>query len=206
MSSNPLNLIKRINAIADTGLIYTEGAYDKERYEELKKISLALMSYISDQPLEILEDFLLPTKHYPTPKVDIRGFVLNENDEILMARESVDGKWTIPGGWADVGSTPSETVKKEIWEETGLETKVLRLLAVYDKREHPHPPEPYYIYKLNFLCQITGGVLRPGFDMLETDFFGLDSLPPLSKDRILESQLRQLFQLAKSETHLVYFD
>ena len=173
MSSNQLNLIKRINAIADTGLVYAEGDYDRERYEELKKISLELMAQVSERPLEVLQDFLLPKSEYPTPKVDVRGFVLNEKDELLMAKESVDGKWTIPGGWADIGSTPSEVVKKEIQEETGLTARVVRLLAVYDKRVHPHPPEPYYIYKLNFLCQVTGGMLEPGFDMLDAQFFSL---------------------------------
>lgn len=206
MGADQLNLIKRLNAIADTGLIYAKEAYDRERYEELKKISLELMAQVSENPLEKLEDFLMPSKDYPTPKVDIRGFVLNEKDEVLMAKESVDGKWTIPGGWADIGCTPSEIAKKEIHEETGLEVKVIRLLAVYDKQVHPHPPEPYYIYKLNFLCQVTGGTLQPGFDMLDADFFPLDKLPTLSEERILKSQIHQLYQLAKSETFEVYFD
>ena len=206
MSSNQLNLIKRINAIADTGLIYTEGDYDKERYEELKKISMELMAQVSDKPMEALKDFFVPSENYPTPKVDIRGFVLNEKDEILLAKESVDGKWTIPGGWADIGSTPSEIAKKEIWEETGLEVKVARLLAVYDKQVHPHPPEPYYIYKLIFLCQITGGELKPGFDMLGADFFLMNELPDLSKERILETQIKQLYQIVKSGSEKVYFD
>ncbi|WP_435623788.1 NUDIX hydrolase [Flagellimonas sp.] len=206
MSSNQLNLIKRLNAIADTGLVYAEGDYDRERYEELKKISLELMAEVSQTPLQVLEDFLQPTTDYPTPKVDVRGFVLNEKNEVLMAKESVDGRWTIPGGWADIGCTPSEVIRKEIQEETGLIAKVVRLLAVYDKQAHPHPPEPHYIYKLNFLCQITGGTLKPGFDMLDADFFPLDNLPPLSEERILEAQIKQLYQLAKSNTAEVYFD
>ena len=206
MSSNQLDLIKRINAIADTGLVYTEGDYDKERYEELKKIGAELMAQVAEKPLEVLKDFVVPAESYPTPKLDIRGFVLNEKDEVLMAKERVDGKWTIPGGWADIGSTPSQIAVKEIQEETGLEAKVIRLLAVYDKQVHPHPPEPHYIYKLIFFCQVTGGQLTPGFDMLGADFFALDNLPPLSEERILEFQIKQLFQLAKSGTNEVYFD
>ncbi|MEP5427719.1 MAG: NUDIX domain-containing protein, partial [Flavobacteriaceae bacterium] len=95
---------------------------------------------------------------------------------------------------------------KEIEEETGIKTKVVRLLAVYDKQVHPHPPEPYYIYKLIFLCRMVGGELKAGFDMLGADFFPLDNLPELSKDRILESQLKHLFQLAKAPDVEVYFD
>ncbi|PRX56669.1 NUDIX hydrolase [Flagellimonas meridianipacifica] len=206
MNSNQLNLIKRINAIADTGLLYAEGDYDRERYEELKGIGTELMAQVAEKPLEVLKEFLIPSESYPTPKLDIRGFVINEKDEILMAKESVDSKWTIPGGWADIGSTPSEVAIKEIWEETGMKAEVVRLLAVYDKQVHPHPPEPYYLYKIIFHCQITGGQLKPGFDMLGADFFSLDNLPPLSEERILEFQIKQLFQLAKSKTNEVYFD
>ncbi len=205
-SKEQLNLIKRIKALAETGLVYTENLYDQERYDELKKISLRLLAYMADESIEVMQDFFMPQNDYPTPKVDVRGFVLNEKDEILMAKESVDGKWTIPGGWADIGITPSETAVKEIEEETGIKTEVVRFLGVYDKQVHPHPPEPYYIYKLIFLCRIKGGELKAGFDMLGADFFSLDQLPELSEERILESQLKHLFQLAKSSPSEVYFD
>ena len=205
-SKQQLNLIKRIKAISETGLVYAQDPYDRERYEELQQISLELMSNIGNTSVEVLQEFFMPQDDYPTPKVDVRGFVLNEKDEILMARESIDGKWTIPGGWADIGSTPSEIAIKEIEEETGLKVEVVKLLAVYDKQVHPHPPEPYYIYKLNFLCRVVGGELCAGFDMLDTGFFPLENLPELSQERILESQLKHLFELAKSSTTEVYFD
>jgi len=200
-----LDLIKRIKSIADIGLVYTEDDYDKDRYTELKEISLKLLTEVSDQPLKVLQNFLLPEKDYPTVKVDVRGFVLNDADEILMVKESVDGKWTIPGGWADIGDSPSEAVLKEVKEETGFEAEVVRLLAIYDKRFHDHPPELFYIYKIMFFCKIVGGELQHGFDMQGADFFPMDELPELSKDRILESQLKHLFDLAKNKAE-VYFD
>lgn len=201
-----LDVIKRIKAIAETGLVYAEGGYDRERYEELREISLKLMAEMSGQPFAKLDSFFLPQLDYPTPKVDVRGFVLNENDEILMAQESVDGKWTIPGGWADVGNTPKEVAVKEIKEETGLDAEIVRLVAIYDKQRHPHPPEPYYIYKLMFYCRVTGGQLQAGFDMRDVDWFSLDNLPPLSEERILETQLHHLFTLIKGDVHDVYSD
>lgn len=203
--NNPIELFKRLKSLADTGLVYAEDAYNRERYEEIKEISLELMAQVANEPIQVLKDFFLPVMDYPTVKVDVRGFVLNEMDEILMAKESVDGKWTIPGGWADIGDSPSEAVLKEIKEETGYDSKVVRLLAIYDKRCHSHPPQPFYIYKLIFFCEITGGVLKHGFDMQGADFFSLNKLPELSTDRILESQLRQLFVLAKEKSE-VYFD
>lgn len=115
-----LQLIKRMKSLADIGLVYAEDPYDRERYTELKEISLQLLAIVADRPLQAIKDFFMPVIDYPTVKVDVRGFVLNEKDEVLMARESIDGKWTIPGGWADVGYAPSEVVVKEIEEETGL--------------------------------------------------------------------------------------
>lgn len=206
MSKNEaLNLIKRLKSLADTGLVYAESGYDIDRYRELKEISLRLMAQVTNESFEVLKDFFMPEADYPTVKVDVRGFVLNESDEILMAKESIDGKWTIPGGWADVGDSPSEAVIKEIKEETGFDAEVIRLLAIYDKRCHPHPPEPFYIYKIMFFCKVSGGELKHGFDMQGADFFPLNKLPELSTDRILEPQLRQLFALAKEKAE-VYFD
>lgn len=201
-----LALIKRIMALSETGLIYSEDQYHQERYQELKDIGLELLSSVSAVPLEVFADFLMPAKDYPTPKVDIRGLVLNSRQQLLLAKESIDGKWSIPGGWADIGYTPSEIVKKEIEEETGLVTEVDRLLAVYDKRCHQHPPQPFYVYKLVFLCSIKNGDLKHGFDMEDAAFFDMDNLPELSEDRILKSQVKQLYNLALDETAKVYFD
>ena len=204
--SQNLEFIKRIKALADTGLVYSEDEYNRERYVELREISLQLLANISKQPLTILNDFFMPERDYPTVKVDVRGFVLSEDNEILMAKEQVDGKWTIPGGWADIGYTPSEVVVKEIEEETGLTCSVDRLLAVYDKRMHPHPPQPFYIYKLVFLCKMEKGKLKHGFDMDGAAFFKLDNLPEISKDRILKSQLHQLYRMVIDANNKVYFD
>jgi ADP-ribose pyrophosphatase YjhB (NUDIX family) len=201
-----LTLIKRLKSLAETGLVYVEDDYARERYEELRKISLQLMGAVTNKPVKLLNDFFLKEKDYPTVKVDVRGFVLNDKNQILMAKESIDEKWTIPGGWADIGDTPTGAVIKEIREETGLDAEVVRLLAIYDKRCHDHPPEPFYIYKLMFLCKITGGNLQHGFDMKGADFFSLNDLPQLSEPRILESQLKQLFQLANSDNQYVHVD
>ena len=201
-----LELIKRLKALADTGLVYAEDEYDRERYVELREISLKLLSNVSNEPLTVLNDFFMPEKDYPTVKVDVRGFVLNERNEILMAKEQVDGKWSIPGGWADIGYTPSEVVVKEIEEETGLNCTVDRLLAVYDKRMHMHPPQPFYVYKLIFLCRIQSGTLKHGFDMDGAKFFNIADLPNLSEDRILTTQIQQLYTMVIDNITNVYFD
>ena len=202
----PLELVKRIKALADTGLVFSRDGFDRERYAEILEKSLKLLGHIGNQPLTVLNDFFMPEKDYPTAKVDIRGLVLNDKSEILMVKEQVDSKWTIPGGWADIGYTPSEIVVKEIKEDTGLDCTVDRLLAVFDKRMHAHPPQPFYVYKLVFLCEVISGKLEHGFDLVDEAFFNINNLPPLSEDRIVWSQLELLYKLANDKTANVYFD
>lgn len=203
---NTSELIKRVKALADTGLLYADNAYDKERYEELVSISLKLLSATSGQSLSVLQNFFMPVKDYPTPKVDVRGLILNEAQEVLLVKESLDGKWSLPGGWAEIGLSPSEVIEKEIKEETGLHAQVNRLLAVYDKKCHPHPPQPLYVYKLVFLCDAMAGVLNIGFDIEDARYFGIKDLPELSEERILKSQIEQVYKLATQEKSSVYFD
>ncbi len=204
--TNALELIKRVKALADTGLLYAENEYDRERYEELAAISLKLLSTTSRKPLPVLRDFFMPVKDYPTPKVDIRGLILNEAKEVLLVKESLDGKWSLPGGWGEVGFSPSEVIRKEIKEETGLDATVSRLLAVYDKKCHPHPPQPLYVYKLVFLCEAVAGSLIPGFDIEDARYFAMEHLPELSEERILASQIEQVHELAAKEGSSAYFD
>ncbi len=187
-----LNQIKQVKALAEAGLVFNKENYDAERYEELHRLALEMMALLGDLQVDKLTDFLIPETDYPTPKVDVRGVVLNEKNEILMVREQVDGAWTLPGGWADIGMTPAEVIVKEMREESGLEVMPQRLCAVFDKRCYNHPPQPHYVYKLIFYCEKTGGDFDPNFDIEEVGYFSIDHLPALSADRITESQLRKL--------------
>jgi ADP-ribose pyrophosphatase YjhB (NUDIX family) len=203
-----LNLAKRIKSIADTGLLYSSNEYDRERYTELLAISHELMGQLTGLPVEVIKNFYAPNKDYPTAKVDVRGVLLNEQGQVLLVREMADGKWTLPGGWADIGYSPAEVIEKEFLEETGLQVKATRLLAVFDKRCHPHPPQPFYVYKFALLCEPVNNKqsLQTGFDMLEADYFPVDQLPALSEERILASQIELLHKKATEGDTVAYFD
>ncbi|HKD09177.1 MAG TPA: NUDIX domain-containing protein [Bryobacteraceae bacterium] len=137
---------------------------------------------------------------YQTPKVDIRAVVIRDGPEVLLVREKIDnGRWTLPGGWADIGYTPFEVAAKEVYEETGLIARPVRLLALFDKRKHPHPPQPWYVYKAFIQCEGSGGSLL--LDTPETAgarWFRYDELPyqDLSTDRTTPSQLEAVLRLA----------
>ncbi len=190
-------LANRIRALAQTGLVYAEDDYNKERYGELLQLSHEVLAAISGHSAdEIAVSF--PVEHdYVTPKVDVRAVVFNAQNEILLVRER-DGLWSLPGGWADVGYAPSEIAVKEVKEECGLDVKPLRLLAVYDKRCHHHPPAMHYAYKLFLDCELLGGTLSGAFDILESGFFPLTSLPPMSLERVLPEQIMRMAELHRN--------
>ncbi len=205
---NLLNDVKRLKNIADLGLLYAKDPFDRERYEELHHISLSMMARLTDTPLSKLTDFYLENSDYPTPKVDIRAFVMDENDNFLMVRESEDGGWSLPGGWADIGFSPREVAVKEVFEETGLRVEAQHLMAVFDKKCHPHPPQATYVYKIVLSCKMTDypQTEQKGFDILDVGWFSIYNLPPLSTHRIVESQLLLLHNQYKAPTPAPYFD
>ncbi|MGZ4160348.1 MAG: NUDIX domain-containing protein, partial [Neobacillus sp.] len=137
--------------------------------------------------------------------VDIRAVVFKKN-KILMVRENTDGKWSLPGGWADIGLTPSEVAVKEVKEESGFDVKPVKLLAVLDKKCHPHPPSAFHIYKIFIHCEIIGGQPAKGIETSEVNFFAENELPPLSTGRITKTQMEMAFKYLKNPQEPVYLD
>ena len=201
-----ITLAQRIRALSQTGLSYSHNDYEIERCQDLITISNRITSIVSGIRDEEIDALYMPIKEYVTPKVDIRAVIFNDKDEVLLVREKVDSRWSMPGGWADVGLTPKEVAIKETKEETGLDVCVERLLAVIDKRCHAHPASPFYIYKMFILCNILGGEFSETFDIIDKGFFPLDNLPPLSLDRILPEQISMMYELRNNPVAPVYLD
>jgi len=198
MNKEILELVKKVQAIAQAGLEYANNEYDIERYLELRDISVEMMHKLTGYNIHKIRELFANESGYQTPKVDVRS-VIFKGKKILMAKEKSDKLWSIPGGWADVGLTPFEVAVKEAREEVGLIVKPIRLLAVIDKKRHPHPPGIYHIYKLFILCKETGGKLGCGMETLEVKYFGINELPQLSERRITKSQILLMFEFMKNE-------
>ena len=140
-SANILEWARKVQAIAQNGLAFTRDEFDRLRFQQLQ----GLVSEILTSELNITSAQLAGVwqgeEGYATPKVDVRGGVFQQ-DRVLMVRERSDGKWTLPGGWVDVGDGPAFAVEREIREESGYLAKAVRLAAVYDRSnpKHGHPP------------------------------------------------------------------
>jgi ADP-ribose pyrophosphatase YjhB (NUDIX family) len=180
---------REIQAIAQTGLHFSESIYDRERYEHLRDIAVEMFTKGSDAAESFIRASFAAQTGYATPKVDVRGVVLKD-DRLLLVRETSDGLWTLPGGWADVNDSPSEAVIREVREESGFVTRATRLLALFDRSKHPHqPPFPFHVYKLFIACELLGGSAQPSSETLEVKFFDPNHLPALSIGRVTPDQI-----------------
>lgn len=187
-----LNWARRVQALAQTGLAYTKDDYDKERYESLRLIAAEMLAAsAASVPASLIESFT-GELGYATPKIDVRAAVFDQ-DQVLLVKERSDGGWTLPGGWADIGEGPSVAAVREAKEESGYGVVARKLAAVYDRDLHGHPPMPYHVYKLFFLCELSGGAPQTGAETEDVSFFPEDHLPPLSLSRVTPKQIAHMF-------------
>jgi ADP-ribose pyrophosphatase YjhB (NUDIX family) len=200
-----LEIAQKLQSIARAGVAYSTNKYDIERYQQIENVSLEIISNFSKIKMDDLHDLFPGESGYPTPKVDVRGVVF-QNDTILMVQEEIDGKWSLPGGWAEVGLSPGEMAVKEIKEESGYDTKPVRILAILDKNKHLHPPSPYHTYKIFIECEIIGGEPQTGMETIAVDFFRRDHLPDLSIERNTREQIEMMFGFLKDPQRQVLFD
>src|SRR5215472_17662209 len=198
---------RELQGMAQTGLAFTKDAYDCQRYERLRQMAAQMMAEHAGVETSSVEGLFSQQVGYATPKVDVRGAVFVEG-KILLVRERADsGRWTLPGGWADVNRSPRECVVAEVREESGLEVSPVKLAAVYDRARHPHtPPYPFHVYKLFFICEVIGGVLSPGMETEAVAFFEANQLPELSVSRVLHDQIHRMFAHATSPALPTEFD
>lgn len=200
-----LEWAKQLQSIAQAGLTYSKDIYDLERFELIRKISVEILTQNTNMDNKIIKELFANETGYATPKVDIRAVVFSGN-KILMVRENSDGDWSLPGGWGDIGLTPSEVAVKEVKEESGFDVKAIKLIAVLDKKCHPHPPSPFHVYKIFIQCEIIGGKPKEGIETDAVEFFVENELPALSIARNTESQIHIAFKHLHNPQEPVYFD
>jgi ADP-ribose pyrophosphatase YjhB (NUDIX family) len=199
-----LDWARRLQAIAQTGVAYGEPAvYDRERYEQVRQIAAEMLA--SDSSAAAADSILALEVGHATPKLDVRGIVFR-GDEILLVRE--DGSWSLPGGWVDVGESPSEAVEREVLEESGYRTRATRLLALLDRDRHDYEPHAWHIWKAIFLCELAEG--EQGALSSETDeaaFFVGSALPePLRSGDATRAMIERAFEYLEHPEWPTRFD
>lgn len=207
MSFKWLEWGQKLQAIAQNGFTFSENPYDIERFQQVLQISTEMMATYSNVEPSYIVDLFDNEIGYATPKIDVRAAVFLD-DKLLLVKEKADGCWTLPGGWADIGDSPSEAVVREVYEESGYQTKAVKLLAVYDRNapRHGHPPFQYCVYKLFFQCELIGGAATESFETEGAEFFGEHEIPPLSLTRVVPTQITRLFEHYRHPNYPTDFD
>jgi ADP-ribose pyrophosphatase YjhB (NUDIX family) len=193
MDPDWLRWFKRLQAIAQDGLTYARDGYDLGRYEQLREISAEILAAHSAGDLRHACALLELETGPATPKVDVRAAVFKDG-EILLVKEPDDSGWSVPGGWADVGETAAESAVREVREESGYLVRAERLISAYDRDRQGHPPLPYHVYRLVFLCEILERTPAWAVEAEEVNFFGEDELPEVSLSRVTPAQIRRFFE------------
>jgi len=137
--------------------------------------------------------------------IGIRAVVV-QDDKILLVKEKMDNKWSLPGGYADTGMTPSEIAIKEVKEESGYDVKPTRILGLIDYNKYQDRPLPFDIYNLFMECEIIGGEPATGIETSDVGFFDINNLPELSERRVTKKQILEMYKLCKDKKLNPIFD
>lgn len=200
-----LEWAREIQAISQTGLAFANNEYEVERNTRLAEIASEIISTHSDLEASEVKAEFLAQPGYATPKVDVRAAVVDDG-KILLVKEVSDGKWAMPGGWADVGDRPSEVAVRETFEESGYRVEPLKVVGVFDANRGGRPMELFHAFKIVFLCRLVGGEATPSSETTEVGFFDFDRLPPLSINRTNEIHLNEIRAHLADDKRPVYFD
>jgi ADP-ribose pyrophosphatase YjhB (NUDIX family) len=185
-----LDWLRTLTTVSQAGLAYSKDPFDRERYGQLKQLCAEIIAHHSGKSVEEASALLELEKGYPTPKVDVRGVVFRSG-RVLMVQESSDGRWSLPGGWADLGLSPGQVAIKEVREESGYEVRATKLLEVVGL--HP-APSLFSVYKLFVRCELLGGEPHGSVETTAVDFFARDALPELSERRTRKEHVERVFR------------
>jgi ADP-ribose pyrophosphatase YjhB (NUDIX family) len=190
---------QRLQAIAQTGLSYEKTShFDRERYLLIREIAAEMLAANGNPDIGTITALFDAQVGHATPKIDVRGVVFRER-KLLLAQEKMDNhRWTLPGGWADIGESASESAVREVHEETGYSVRAVKLLALLDRNKHPHPPHAFHAYKAFFLCELTDPERHADPRNMETgavEWFGAGEIATLelSLSRVTPQQIARLF-------------
>lgn len=183
----------KVMEIAKIGLKYSKDPYALDNYDELQRLT--------SKYIENLDQVNLGDKNYfkrdvyPTPNVSVRTVILSKDKKsVLLVQEATDGGWSFPGGWSEIGLSPANSAKKEVWEEAGYNCKIKKCIGTIDRYyEIETLGTPEYI--LAFLGEIEGEQHKPSYEILNVKWFPVDKLPKISRKNN-EDQMKQMLRCA----------
>lgn len=204
-NSKCLEWAREIQALAQTECHYARDEYQRDRCRRLMEIAAEMISDKTGVEFHTVLEAFTSQVGYATPKIDVRAAVF-KGEKLLLVRERLDGGWTMPGGWADVGDSPSKAAERETWEEAGFHVKAGKVVGVYDANR-VNPFEIFHAFKIVFLCNILDGEARPSRETSEVAFFAEDSIPAqFSGERTTARHISDVFAALRDPGIPTVFD
>ncbi|WP_438450456.1 NUDIX hydrolase N-terminal domain-containing protein [Lactobacillus kitasatonis] len=194
-----------LQSIAQAGLHYGKDVFDRERYEQVRKIAGEMMQAKTGLSKEQIKTLFLGDEGYQTPKIETRAAIFKDA-KILLVRERMAQEWSLPGGWNDYDQTTAQNCVKEAREESGRIVKPVKLIAVQDRNHHNKPILATNVTKIFYLCKEISGEFVPNDETDACDYFALDNLPKLSLDRNTKEQIEMCFKASKDPNWETVFE
>jgi len=118
---------------------------------------------------------------HKSPALTVDGIFIQDRKILLIKRkhQPFKGQWALPGGFVEYGETTEDAVIREMFEETGLKTKIRHLVGVYSD---PHRDTRGHTVSVVYSLEICNGEMKSGNDAADVDFFDVNELPSLSFD------------------------
>ena len=189
-----LRRVRALQAIAQEGLAYTRDPFDAVRFTRLKELTAEIADALSEGEPAPLRLAVEQADGYLTPKLDVRAAVFDDAGRVLLVQEHSDGRWSLPGGWADVGEGLAAGAVREVREETGYAVEYERLLGVYDRERWGHPPISWYTLKAVVACRLQGGEPTTSMETDAVGWFARDEVPDLSTGRTSPRLIERVFE------------
>lgn len=169
-------LLNELQSIARTGLSFTSSTYDQERYKRLLELALQGYEQLLNQPIAELKPLFSQELGYITPKIGADAAIFNEQGEILLMERADGTGWCLPCGWVEANEKPSETVLREVREETGLEVVVKQLVGVFTRPANAQNG-PHTMIAVVHWCEIVAGELTLSAEGKALQYWGLNDVP-----------------------------
>lgn len=153
--------------------------------------------------IDYLHDPDAPQANSVVPSVV--AFVRNGAGQVLMIRRSDNGRWALPGGGHDVGESISDTVVREVREETGIEVEVVDLSGIYTDPGHVmryDDGEVRQQFSLCFRARPLGGELRTSEETTQVRWVDPADLPKLDVHPTMRLRIEHAMDSARTTPHI----
>lgn len=166
-----------MRGMATLSRTFSANVYETERAHRMMELAAEVAALAEERPVaEVRALFEAEPWHRASPALGVNAAVFDTAGRVLLIQRQDNGRWALPGGIAEIGSTPAEAVLRELWEEAGLRGEVVRLLGIFDSRRWQSRSK-VHMWHLTFLIECADLTPVPGIESLDARFFPPDALP-----------------------------